>query len=233
MNSAPSRPPLFDPAALVLFQGDSITEGGRGHEDDPPHALGHGYPFLIAAAESEAFPERRVSFLNRAAPGNTCGDLLARWQADALEFRPDVISILVGAHDILRQLGGNTPYDATAFEAAYDKLLAETLISVPNARLILGEPFFALGKETLPQIDRWPEVIRQAGAAVNRLAVKYRAAVVRYPQLFDEAAKRAPSDHWIWDGLHPTCAGHQLMARAWAQTYREAFGPPGELPQTA
>jgi lysophospholipase L1-like esterase len=97
----------------------------------------------------------------------------------------------------------------------------------------LGEPFFALGKETLPQIDRWPDAIRQAGAVVNRLAVKYRAAVVPYPRLFDEASKRAPADHWIWDGLHPTCAGHQLMAHEWARTYRENFGPPGELPRTA
>jgi len=34
---------------LVLFQGDSITDGGRGRTDDPNHILGHGYAYIVAA----------------------------------------------------------------------------------------------------------------------------------------------------------------------------------------
>jgi phospholipase/lecithinase/hemolysin len=61
---------------------------------------------------------------------------------------------------------------------------------------------------------------------VDKLARKYRAAVVHYPKMFDDAYKRAPIDYWIWDGIHPTYAGHQLMAYEWERTYREFYGLP-------
>lgn len=32
----------------ILFQGDSITYGNRGRNDDPNHILGHGYVFILA-----------------------------------------------------------------------------------------------------------------------------------------------------------------------------------------
>lgn len=33
----------------ILFQGDSITDGNRGRNDDPNHILGHSYVYMIAA----------------------------------------------------------------------------------------------------------------------------------------------------------------------------------------
>lgn len=219
--------PLFSPSAIIVFQGDSITDMGRGRTADPNHLLGHGYAFLIAASQAEAYPERRVTFINRGVSGNTSHDLIPRWQTDTLDFRPDVVSILIGVNDVLHKLRDNQPFSIADYEETYDKILAETVISVPNAKLILGEPFFAPGQRTLAQIDRWPEAIRQEDEVVDKLARKYHAAVVHYPKMFQEAYKRAPVDFWIWDGIHPTYAGQQLMAYEWERTYREAFGPPG------
>lgn len=36
-----------------------------------------------------------------------------------------------------------------------------------------------------------------------------------------ELASRAPAEHWIWDGVHPTYSGHQIMADEWERTVRE------------
>lgn len=32
---------------VILFQGDSITDGNRGRSDDPNHILGHSYAYII------------------------------------------------------------------------------------------------------------------------------------------------------------------------------------------
>ena len=45
---------------------------------------------------------------------------------------------------------------------------------------------------------------------------------------FEEAAKRAPADHWIWDGVHPTYSGHQIMADKWVKTVRDFWPPPNK-----
>ena len=46
------------------------------------------------------------------------------------------------------------------------------------------------------------------------------APVVHFQHMFEDATKRAPADYWIWDGVHPTYSGHQLMADEWIRTVR-------------
>src|SRR5271157_4920077 len=89
----------FTLGARILFQGDSITDGNRGRSADPNHILGHGYVFIIAAKFGAAFPEARLEFLNRGVSGNTVLDLERRWQKDAIDLKPDVLSILIGVND--------------------------------------------------------------------------------------------------------------------------------------
>jgi phospholipase/lecithinase/hemolysin len=48
---------------------------------------------------------------------------------------------------------------------------------------------------------------------------------VRFQAVFDEASKRAPFEYWIWDGVHPTYRGHQLMAGEWLRVVRAAWPP--------
>ena len=40
---------------------------------------------------------------------------------------------------------------------------------------------------------------------------------VTFQSVFDEAAKAAPKEFWLWDGIHPTVAGHALMAKTWRE----------------
>lgn len=35
--------------STILFQGDSITDGGRSRNEDLNHVLGHGYAYLISS----------------------------------------------------------------------------------------------------------------------------------------------------------------------------------------
>ncbi len=196
----------------ILFQGDSITDGNRGRTADPNHILGHGYAFLIAAKHGALYPDRHLTFLNRGISGNTVANLADRWQADTLALKPDVLSILIGINDLDQGLS------VEQYEDQYDRLLAGTVKALPNVRLVLGEPFAVpVGLFSGEHWDARLADLRQRQAAVARLAKKYHAVLVHYQQAFDDAAKRAPAEYWIWDGIHPTYSGHQVMADEWVR----------------
>jgi lysophospholipase L1-like esterase len=210
----------FTPNARVLFQGDSITDGNRGRSADPNHILGHGFVFIIAARHGAGYPELKLDFVNRGVSGNTVVDLQQRWAKDTLELKPDLLSILIGINDDSRGV------PLAQYEQVYDELLTQARAANPKLRLVLCEPFaLPVGKRK----ENW-ETSRAGVQArqeiVARLAVKHQAAHVRFQQVFDAACKRAPADYWIWDGVHPTYAGHQLMADEWERTVRATWPAP-------
>jgi lysophospholipase L1-like esterase len=219
--------PLFKPGSRILFQGDSITDGGRGRNGDLNHALGHSYAYLIAARSGASFPERNLVFFNRGISGNKIPQLAERWQKDALDLKPTVVSILIGVNDIWHPLNEGKPVSPEEFEAGYDKLLADTVAALPNVKLVLGEPFILPGRATRERWEIWQEHLKEFQAIVEKLGAKYHATVVHYQKAFDAATKRADAEYWIWDGVHPTAAGHQLMADEWVRAVNAA-GPKGE-----
>lgn len=201
----------FGSDARILFQGDSITDGNRGRSADPNHILGHGYCFIVAAQYGAAFPARKLTFMNRGVSGNTVLDLQARWQKDALELNPTLLSVLIGINDS----GKKVPLDQ--YEATYDRLLTDTKAALPAVKFVLGEPFY-LPKGGHRAGDPKEADVRARQEIVARLAQKHGAALVKFQRVFDEACARAPADYWIWDGVHPTYSGHQLMADEWVKT---------------
>ena len=44
---------------------------------------------------------------------------------------------------------------------------------------------------------------------------------VPFQQMFDNATQTAPATYWAEDGVHPSLAGHMLMARTWASAVTE------------
>ncbi len=201
----------------ILFQGDSITDGGRQRVgNDPNHVMGQDYAYLIAARLGAQFPERQLTFLNRGVSGNTVTDLTARWQRDALDLKPDVISILVGVNDAADVVDNRTKaVTAGQFEQTYDQLIQDTLAALPNVRLVLCEPFVLPVGRVKAGWEKWSAEVTLRRQIVKKLAAKHHVPLVPFQKVFDDACRRAPAEYWIWDGVHPTCAGHQLMADAW------------------
>jgi len=214
---AVGRIAAFAPGTRILFQGDSITDGNRGRNADPNHILGHGYVFIVAAKFGAAFPEAKLEFLNRGISGHTVLDLQKRWHADTLALKPDVLSILIGVNDNRR----NVPFDE--FELTYDKLLTDAKTANPNLKLVLCEPFIVNHLATTPQHGSPNADIIKRQEIVAKLAKKHQAAFVRFQTALDKATERAPAKHWIWDDVHPTYAGHQILADEWERTVREVW----------
>src|SRR6266516_1717674 len=208
------RPPRAD-GLVVLFQGDSITDGGRNRaasEPNQPGALGTSYPLLVAAAALAAHPDRALRFYNRGVSGNKVPDLEQRWAADTLELKPDVLSILVGVNDFWHKLGRGYTGTVEDYEHQYATLLDETRRALPQVRLIVLEPFvLRCGAVD----DRWFPEFDQRRAAAQRVAQQARAAFVPLQSVFDDLARRAAPQYWAADGVHPTPAGHAVIAERW------------------
>ena len=215
--------PAFSPNSFVLFQGDSITDGGRGRTMDPNHIYGQDYAYLIAAKFSACFPDRHVTFYNRGVSGNRVSDLVKRWQSDTLALKPTLLSILIGTNDAGVAFDKGVDPTAEQFQKDYDALLAQTVEALPGIKLVLIEPFGLPVGKVQPVWDKRQAALKLRSQAVEALAEKYHAALVKPQEIFDAACSRAPASYWIWDGVHPTAAGHQLLADEWCRVVRATW----------
>ena len=198
-----------------LFQGDSITDGNRTRNKDWNHVMGHGYQFIVASKLWYDFPKKDFHFFNRGISGNKLPDLAARWKTEAIELKPDLLSILIGVNDLRAFLDGNTHFTAAQYEQDYRELLQQTIQQLPNVQLVIGEPFVLPAGKIKERWDEFSTEIAKRQAIAKKLSVEFNAIFIPYQKAFDNAVTKAPAAYWIWDGIHPMPAGHELMAREW------------------
>jgi len=210
---------LIRPNSVILFQGDSITDAGRdrSRESTPNdvRALGSGYAFLAAAQLLAEHPADNLKIYNRGISGNKVFQLAERWDADCISLKPDVVSILIGVNDIWHKLNGQYNGTVEVYEKDYLALLERTRKALPQARLVVCEPFVlrcgAVNEKWFPDFDGYR-------AAAKRVATASKAAFVPFQAMFDEAVRTSPPQYWAADGVHPTMAGACLMAKTWLKT---------------
>lgn len=229
-NAAAEPLPFLGTQAVILFQGDSITEGGRWHTGmDYNHIMGQDYGYIIAARIGYESPERGLNFINRGISGDQVRDLAARWQKDTLDLHPQLLSILVGVNDTIGQ--GAKAETVEQYRQTYDALVAKTQAALPGVHLVLGEPFMMPVGKYKADYATWMTAIKKRQAVVAALAAKYHLPEIMYQDVFTAALRRAPADHWSWDGIHPTYAGHAMMAHAWLKTVATTW-PRADSPAT-
>lgn len=202
----------------ILFQGDSITDAHRSRDTD--YNIGFGYPGHLSGMLGVDRPGE-FECINRGISGNRIVDLYQRIKVDFINLKPDIISILIGINGVWHEVNYQNGVSAQKYEFVYDLLLTELEEALPGVKLIIMEPFMLRGAATLgtPEIpDRYEYYERETplrAAAAKRLAEKHNCAFVPLQEAFNEACKHAPAEFWISDGVHPTPAGHQLIARQW------------------
>ena len=204
------------PPIRVVFQGDSVTDCGRGRFNDSD--LGSGYAMMAAAQFAAQFPEKQVQFFNRGISAERVRDLYARWEEDCLSLQPDWVSILIGINDTWRRYDQHDPTPVAAFAATYRAILEAT--AAQGARLIVCEPF--LLPASAEQMT-WREDLDPKIAVIRQLAQEYRAWLIPLDGLFARVATQREPAFWAADGVHPSSAGHALIARAWLETFISAL----------
>ncbi len=201
--------------SATLFQGDSITDCGRQKNNPQPNdggSLGGGYSGLIAARLLKDRPGDALRFLNRGISGNRIVDLYARWKSDAINLKPDLLSILIGVNDAWHEFGSQNGVEVERYAQFYRMLLEWTRRVLPQTQLVLCEPFILPCGVITPA---WRPDISARCEIVRALADEFKAVFVPFQSAFTDATRRAPAEYWSADGVHPTLAGHQLMADVW------------------
>lgn len=205
---------------VFLFQGDSITHGGRGQSlTDMNHIIGHGFQSHLAGRMGFENIERNPLILNRGVSGDTTAKLLARWKTDTLDLKPTVLNLLVGIND--SYFGGENA--AENYENNLDELLEMTVDALPGIKLILCEPFaferVSYDDETHRRtvLDNI-EICKNCAAAAKRAAAKYDAVFVPFYAEMKHYVDMCAPAQIVWDGVHPTIIGHEIMSRFWYES---------------
>jgi lysophospholipase L1-like esterase len=203
---------------VILFQGDSITDAGRSRDNqtaNEPANLGRGYVFYAAGLLHEALPGGKLKVHNRGIAADRVTNLQQRWRVDTLDLKPNVLSVLIGVNDTWHGTGSGMPENGVPldqYEQVYRQIVIEAKDHQPSLKLVLCEPF-ALPCGAVN--DRWFPEFTQRREIVKKLANEFGAVFVPFQSVFDGAQDRAAPEAWAADGVHPTLAGHMLLAKTW------------------
>ncbi len=194
-----------------LFQGDSITDCKRENHENP-YATGCGYVRLL---EAELTAKGCCEVMNCGISGSKVTNLLARWKVDCLNLRPDILTILIGVNDVWHELKKQSGVSPALFEEVYRILLRESRETLPEARMILMGAYVIRGSATDPDWETFWREVKIRRDITCGLAEEFQLDYIDLQQAFDRAQQEFPTKQWTVDGIHPTAAGHWLIAQAW------------------
>lgn len=204
----------------IVFQGDSITDAGRNRNND--NERGIGYPTLVAAELGYKYPGEYV-FINEGVSGNRIVDLYARIKRDIIHRRPDYLTILIGINDVWHELNDRNGVDNKKFFKVYCDLIEEIKAVLPDIKIFILEPFVLKASATSKNWAVFRRETEMRAASAKAVAEKYGLTFIPLQEKFDEAEKKAEASYWLLDGVHPSAAGHELIAREVTASLEKSF----------
>ena len=210
----------------ILFFGDSITDTYRSRENDSN--FGMGYPTLVKGEITFDYPNQYILY-NRGIAGNRVVDLYARVKQDVINLKPDVVSILIGVNDAWHELTCQNGVETGNYSKVYSMLIEEIMEALPDVKIMIMEPFLLEGvstENTETFANRWnlfSTEVKKRAVEAKEIAEKYNLPFIPLQDKFDEATKLAANSYWLYDGEHPTTAGHELIKREWIKAFKKLF----------
>ena len=199
---------VFERQQKIVFVGDSITDAGR---RGPASPYGDGYVNQVCSFLQARYPELGLRFANRGVSGDTSRHLADRWERDVIGEQPDWLVMMIGINDVWRSFGlyPQEGVPLPEYEAILRRLLDQTRAAT-RARFVLMEPYMIEPDRRVPmrrQMDCY-------GQVVQRLAADYHALLVRTQAAFDTVLAHSSPHDWSGDQIHPSSAGHAIIALA-------------------
>lgn len=209
----------------ILFFGDSITDARRVRENQgdlvSPYGIGPGYVNSVSSELIFSNPNE-YEVINTGISGNRVVDLYSRIKVDCWNYKPDLVSILIGINDIWHEINYNNGVEIDRFENIYRMIIEDTKKALPNVKFIILEPFFLKGSATEEKYDDFAK-IKDYAKVVRALAKEYNLPFVELQKPIDEYANKFGNDKTLIDGVHPAIAGAKLIANEWLKVFKNEF----------
>jgi len=203
-----ARPVELKRVSRIVTLGDSITQGG---------GRPGGYVWLMDQYLKVLYPNRKIEVVNAGISGHKSNDMLARFQRDVLDKKPDVVTISVGINDVWH---GFTPEHPAGYGPRRIRLeeYSRNVEAMIQAAQKAGAQVVLF---TTTIFEDEPNSIRNARVAnyndaVRGLGRKYGVRVADQYQAFTTAWERNRSSgggKLTSDQVHLAPAGDELMAR--------------------
>lgn len=203
----------LQPQSRLLMIGDSITDAGRARPiGQRQNGLGDGYPALVDALLTAQYPQLAIRVINMGISGNTVRDLKNRWQTDVLDLKPDWLSIMIGTNDVWRQFDSPDQPASHVYAPEYEATLTDLVNRTKPALkgLVLMTPFYMEPDATQAMRSK----MDQYGRIVKKIADDAGCYFVDTQAAFNQAMQHQPYQILAQDRVHPSLAGHMILAIA-------------------
>jgi lysophospholipase L1-like esterase len=198
----------------LLFIGDSITDCDRAKPEGEGlfGAYGNGYVSYVNALLLAVYPDMGIRVVNKGISGNSVRDLKKRWQDDVIDQEPDWLAIMIGINDVWRQYDVPFIKEKHVYIEEYEETLRKLVIETkPIVKgLVLMTPFYLENNEH----DPMRKTMDKYGQVVRKIAEEYGCLFVDTQAAFNEVLKSLYPAALAWDRVHPSAAGHIVLARA-------------------
>ena len=204
---------IFENNDRIVFAGDSVTDMGSNNPvgEGLFDNVGRGYVRILESMFAAYYPEVFLRVTNSGISGNTSRDLLARYDRDVVELKPDWVSICIGINDVWRQFDCPAMPDTQVLPDEYEKNVEEMILKVKDnvKGIFILSPYIIepLREDAMrKRIDEYVEICK-------KLAEKHACVFVDFQKMYEDYCKTRHSSYIAWDRIHPNQVGSTLMAR--------------------
>lgn len=204
---------IFEDGDRIVFAGDSVTD--MGSENPVGEGLfdnvGRSYVRVIENMLAVYYPERRIRITNSGISGNSSRDLLARFDRDVVDLKPDWVSICIGINDVWRQFDTPAMLDWAVGTEEYEKNVEQMILKVKDSvkGIFILTPYYMEPNRE----DMMRKRMDDYSAICRKLADKYGCRLVDFQKMYEDYCKIRHSSYIAWDRVHPNQVGATLMAR--------------------
>ena len=166
---------------------------------------GDGYVQVINSYTTAFYPELELMVINRGVSGNRVRDLATRWQSDVLDLEPDWVSIMIGVNDVCRHFDGIFYQESQVSPVEFENTLLQTKgVFLLSAFLLTPE-----------KSDPMRQMLEEYNQLTKKVAEQYGVIYIDVQEEMDKFMEVQSGYYLSIDRVHPSLAGHFLIAKAW------------------